>query len=69
MLASSFGSKLRYISVLNRIVPQMPLLIVKRIFTFWIARSGTRFSNVLTIFSAKPTKVPWPEYIIYGIVK
>eukprot|EP00731_Ephydatia_muelleri_P008091 Em0004g429a len=34
------------ISVLNGIAPQMPL---KRIFTFWIARSGTSFSNVPTI--------------------
>ena len=53
------------ISVLNGI----PLLIVKRIFTFWIAGSGTSFSNVPTIFSAKLTKVPWPGYIIYGMVK
>ena len=45
------------ISVLNGIAPQMPLLIVKRIFTFWIAGSGTSFSNVPTIFSAKLTKV------------
>ena len=51
------------------IAPQMPLLIVKRIFTFWIAGSGTSFSNGPTIFSAKLTKVPWPGYIIYGIVK
>ena len=55
------------ISVLNGIAPQMTLLIVKRIFTLWIARSGTSFSNVLTIFSGKLTKVPWPGYIIYGM--
>ena len=41
------------ISVLNGIAPQMPL---KRICTFWIAGSGTSFSNVPTIFSAKLTK-------------
>ena len=61
-LASSFGSKLS-ISVLNGIAPQMPLLIIKRILPLDL------FSNVPTIFSAKLTKVPWPGYIIYGIVK
>ena len=43
------------ISILNGIAPQMSLLIVKHI---WIARSGTSFSNVPTIFSAKLTKCP-----------
>ena len=55
----------RYIRVeWNCSTNDMPLLIVKRIFTFWIAGSGTSFSNVPTIFSAKLTKVPWPGYII-----
>ena len=45
----------------------MPLLIVKSIFPFGIARSGTSFSNMPTIFSAKLSKLSWPGYIIYDI--
>ena len=55
------GSQVRlgrssYISVLNGIASQMPLLIVKRIFTFCIAGSGTSFSNVIYYFLGKAHK-------------
>ena len=44
-----------YRSVLNGIPPQMPLLIVKRIFTFWIAGSA-QVSQMYQLFSRQSSQ-------------